>query len=650
MFSSTRSRAWATSRRSTRSSRSSTTQRRRETPRRIHPGRCRKKKKERSKRRRRDSTWKTYYDTVTGVELNTELVRKTMEDEVFMMEKMPVCRRLGDGEQAPDRVIPTKWVLTNKDDAQNVEVRARLVACEAKGAASSEPTLFAATPPLEALRCLVSWAAADRTRVLDFVDMRRAHLDGSARRDLYVRLPTEAGGGVAKLERCHYGTRDAAACWEACFAEAMEKLVFEQGRSSHCFFRHAGRDVTTFVHGDDFATAGSLRQCTWLRGELEKIWELTNRGALGVELREVRILGRLLARHEWGCQWDADPGHAEILCERSGLVEVPKGVSTPGTKQEEDDRAMPEGSGAEARSITMRAAYLALDRPQMQFAVKEAARTAASPTEGTKQQLRRIARYLKQRPRLAQEFRWQPMPSTLSGECDSDFAGRRRTRKSTSAYMAMLGRHCVATRSKIQSVIATSSGEAGFYALCSATSSALGLQALLADLGITTKIVVGMGATAGKAMASRRGLGRAKHIHVQYLWIQSVVASGAVELKKIPGESTRSDLLTRHLAAPRMEKQLHAIGFAFAKGHRGWRCAPSDGLGGYGARAGPAVGVRWRSVARGDLRPKAKITARAACSDLGPPGPLCMCPPARVTAAVFVSDLRRVKRSPSPAL
>ena len=69
--------------------------------------------------------------------------------------------------------------------------------------------------------------SADRSRVLDFVDVRKAHLNGLARRDLYVRLPAEAGGRVAKLVRCLYGTRDAAACWEACIVETLTKLGFE---------------------------------------------------------------------------------------------------------------------------------------------------------------------------------------------------------------------------------------------------------------------------------------------------------------------------------------------------------------------------------------------------------------------------------------
>ena len=73
--------------------------------------------------------------------------------------------------QPHTKVVPTKWVLGNKGDADHVEIRARLVACEVKGAAESEPTLFAATPPLDVLfrsrrhgetKCWISWTYEKR--------------------------------------------------------------------------------------------------------------------------------------------------------------------------------------------------------------------------------------------------------------------------------------------------------------------------------------------------------------------------------------------------------------------------------------------------------------------------------------------------------
>ncbi len=100
----------------------------------------------------------------------------------------------------------------------------------------------------------------------------------------------------------------------------------------------------------------------------------------------------------------------------------------------------------------------------------------------------------------------------------------------------MLGSHTVATRSKTKSVVATSTGEAEFYATCSAVSNAIGLQSMLLDLGWQVAIRVGADAAAWLAMSSRRGLGSAKHLQVQHLWIQALISEGIAKLVKIPGE------------------------------------------------------------------------------------------------------------------
>ena len=124
----------------------------------------------------------------------------------------------------------------------------------------------------------------------------------------------------------------------------------------------------------------------------------------------------------------------------------------------------------------------------------------------------------------------------------------------------------MAVRSKTQSVIATSSGEAELYALGSAISNGLGICAILSDLGAEVRLVVHMDASAGIAMASRRGLGRAKHIHVQYLWMQDLITKGEITVKKIAGETNRADLLTKHLARDRMETLINSMQCEFVDG------------------------------------------------------------------------------------
>ena len=111
-------------------------------------------------------------------------VADAMVEELRAMERIPVWERI-DRQDVDDgvKIIPTKWVLVNKGDKDRVDIRARLVACEVKGTSEGEPGLFAATPPLEALMCLVSLATTNKDKVLDFIDVRKAHLNGLARRD-----------------------------------------------------------------------------------------------------------------------------------------------------------------------------------------------------------------------------------------------------------------------------------------------------------------------------------------------------------------------------------------------------------------------------------------------------------------------------------
>lgn len=148
-------------------------------------------------------------------------------------------------------------------------------------------------------------------------------------------------------------------------------------------------------------------------------------------------------------------------------------------------------------------------------------------------------------------------------ECDSDFPGCARTRKSTSGFV---GKHCVRARSKTQSVIATSTAEAEFYSMCSAASQAVGLKSLLDNIGETLTIKIGEGATAGKSVASRRGLGRPKHVQVQYLWVQSLVKDGDIVLAMILGDEHESDLMTEHLPAAEQNSLLDKMGQEYLKG------------------------------------------------------------------------------------
>ena len=81
---------------------------------------------------------------------------------------------------------------------------------------------------------------------------------------------------------------------------------------------------------------------------------------------------------------------------------------------------------------------------------------------------------------------WQKPETLATAYADSDWAGDKVSRKSTSGGLLMIGGHLIKSWSSTQPVIALSSGEAELYALVKAASQAKGLCSLMADFCVET--------------------------------------------------------------------------------------------------------------------------------------------------------------------
>ena len=103
---------------------------------------------------------------------------------------------------------------------------------------------------------------------------------------------------------------------------------------------------------------------------------------------------------------------------------------------------------------------------------------------------------------MRQLCKHQSMPAELEGITDSDRAGCKRTRKSTSGGFVRFGGHVIRAWSSTQSVIAPSSGEAEYYAALKGMSIAMGVRAMLRDMGAYPEIVLKTDSSAAKGMAS----------------------------------------------------------------------------------------------------------------------------------------------------
>ena len=131
----------------------------------------------------------------------------------------------------------------------------------------------------------------------------------------------------------------------------------------------------------------------------------------------------------------------------------------------------------------------------------------------------------------------------------------------------MLGSHVIRTWASTQVVVALSSGEAEFYSLVKGACEGLGVAALAVDLGLTRMPTdIATDSSAAKGIAFRRGMGRVKHIETRCLWVQDLIGSGKLRVRKVLGETNIADLLTKFLTAARLQQLMGMMPADFEQG------------------------------------------------------------------------------------
>ena len=90
-----------------------------------------------------------------------------------------------------------------------------------------------------------------------------------------------------------------------------------------------------------------------------------------------------------------------------------------------------------------------------------------------------------------------------------------------------------------------SSAEAEYYAIVTGAAEALAVQALAEEMGWKMSVRVHTDSSAAKAVASRRGLEKLRHIELKYLWVQELVEDQRIVIKKINGLDNPADCLTK---------------------------------------------------------------------------------------------------------
>lgn len=518
-----------------------------------------------------------YFDENTGEKLDPVEVKKGDARELEKLRSQQVYDHVPRSEAKEGKLIRTRWVRVNKGS----EVRCRFVAQEF---ASGDPRddLFASTPPLFSARLVVSLAATKRSKLWNLMclDISCAFLYAEAERKLYIEIPEgdpRAGDPsvVGRLREALYGTRDAPQLWQKTLAKVLNKVGFRSSKLQPGFFVHGCRELVLVTHVDDFLIAGPDTDLIWLRKELKKHFEINGvmigeQDTKGEATDQVKFLGRTIRRTPTGFTWEADCKHAKILLEENGLETCkPLGLPMGRDESESTPTDRTEKPPMESKEATLfrrsaaRLNYLSLDRPDIAVAVNRLARCMANPKVGDEVALKRVLRYLHGQPVCKLTFNFQDKTTKITALSDSDWAGCKITRKSTTGLAIFLGEHLLHFGSKMQKAIALSSGEAELVAQTAAVGEALAVSNLMNEFDMTSSILSMCDSSAARGILSRSGVGRIKHLELKHLWVQDLVQCGRVSIKWIPRSTNPADGLT-HVSSEFL-KHMESLNLQFCR-------------------------------------------------------------------------------------
>ena len=92
---------------------------------------------------------------------------------------------------------------------------------------------------------------------------------------------------------------------------------------------------------------------------------------------------------------------------------------------------------------------------------------------------------------------------------------------------------------------------------------------MLADLGMRGSITLHTDSSTARGIIHRAGMGKLRHLETGYLWLQAAVKAKKLQVRKVLGTENPADLLTKHLSAADMWKNIEKLHMAPEAGRSG---------------------------------------------------------------------------------
>ncbi|XP_031265023.1 secreted RxLR effector protein 161-like [Pistacia vera] len=196
-------------------------------------------------------------------------------------------------------------------------------------------------------------------------------------------------------------------------------------------------------------------------------------------------------------------------------------------------------------------------RPDLSYSISLLSRFMSNPGCEHWNALKWLLRYIKSTVHVGLNFCKRNSSLDLVGYVDSDFAGDRDSRKSTTTYHFTLGGNC----SQLQPLVALSTTEAEYVAITDAFKEVIWLQGFLKEAKLLDGTVTVYSGSQSAIHLVKNPVyhERTKHVDVRYHFVRDMISKGGVKLMKIPTENNPADMGTKVVTLAKFKHCLNLL-------------------------------------------------------------------------------------------
>lgn len=505
--------------------------------------------------------------------------QEAMREEYLSLQENQTWAYVGTSGSTGSKPIGCRWVFRTKINHDGSKrFKARLVI---KGYEQSDfGETFAPVAKHTSLRMMLAQAALHQWEI-DQMDVVTAFLNPPIDDEIYMQAPEGTDwldpeiqeGSVCRLIKALYGLKQAPRLWYNHIDEHLRSMGFVQSQNDPTLYISSAlvtENVYILLYVDDLLVAsGSRSLVDQTKNLLSERYRMTDLGP-AKQFLNIRI-DRLIN----GSICLSQERFVDTILERFGMTSC-NGVATPmepgaclvrsTSENAEDSDICDPDQHTLYQSLVGSIMYLMTStRPDLAFTISSLSKFLAKPTTVHLAAAKRVLRYLKQTKNYGLTYRTldQDQDGQLMGFTDSDWAGDRDDRKSTSGYAFTLQGAAICWKSRKQTVIALSSTEAEYISCSEAAREAIWLQRLFLDLSGSTPdstpmLLYADNQSAIKLSENPRFHERTKHIDIRYHFLRQAHENGQITVKYLATADMTADILTKSL--PRDAHQRHTTG------------------------------------------------------------------------------------------